>query len=445
MWLSASQSYPCDSRAGTELFAHRFNRSIQPTCEVSALFYGPGPARSGVYDGVTWHSVTQSPVPLSRMDTWNLVPRNLTDVRKLFSELKPSVVHFHGLSSSLSPDHIRAARDVGAKTIMTYHAPGQSCQRWDLLQDNRNVCTGKIDIKKCTDCALQRLGVPSPISRVFRSLDLHQLGSIMPGPLGHVLERRRGTEAFQSRWAEAITRLDFITYHSKWVRELLLSNDVPEEKLISLPLPPPPNPSPVEPAEPDLWAHARPSDSRVLYVGRLIDIKGVQVLVEAFTNHLENTNVRLLLIGAPGPADFERRIRSLIQADGRILLVPSQEESAVRAAMMCADVVVVPSLWPETGPYTVTEALYLGKKVIGANRGGIAERLRGVKGGFLYDPYDASELSLLLSRVLRNEPDNRKVFSPKGYEADYNTALSALMHSVGLAPHCQVAATEWQS
>jgi glycosyltransferase involved in cell wall biosynthesis len=200
---------------------------------------------------------------------------------------------------------------------------------------------------------------------------------------------------------------------------------VSPEKTLLLPLPPPRNSAPVP--KPDLWSHAKPTDKKVLYAGRLIDIKGVHILLEALTKYLPKEKVSLLLIGANGPADYQERIRSMVEKDPRILLIPTQQEPTVMAAIAAADAVVVPSLWPETGPYAVLEALYMKKYIVGANRAGIAERLNGINGGCLYDPHNACELAEALQRALSQERSGRQNFSIQSYESSYESAVSKLI------------------
>jgi glycosyltransferase involved in cell wall biosynthesis len=169
----------------------------------------------------------------------------------------------------------------------------------------------------------------------------------------------------------------------------------------------------------------------------LIGTKGIHVLVEAFTKHLAADKLSLLLICAPGPAHYEKHIKSLIKNDGRILLASPQHESVVLDSIRKAGAVVVPSLWPETGPYIVLEALYMGAKVIGANRAGIAERLAGVAGGFLYDPYDAGQLAAAIRQSQRENPTPGAPFNPLQYQSEYNSAVSTLLATVlpsGLSP-----------
>jgi glycosyltransferase involved in cell wall biosynthesis len=67
------------------------------------------------------------------------------------------------------------------------------------------------------------------------------------------------------------------------------------------------------------------------------------------------------------------------------------------------DVLVVPSLWMETGPITVLEAWAAGIPVIGSNRGGIREWIDEFGGGRLFPPGDAKALASILESFCRGK------------------------------------------
>ena len=118
---------------------------------------------------------------------------------------------------------------------------------------------------------------------------------------------------------------------------------------------------------------------RVVYVGRVIPDKGVHVLLDAVVA-LARPDVELTILGRPGFAadapltGYERELRRAAErAAGPVRFgsfVPRPELPALLAA---ADVVVVPSVWPEPFALTALEGMAAGAAVVASDVGGVPE------------------------------------------------------------------------
>jgi len=145
----------------------------------------------------------------------------------------------------------------------------------------------------------------------------------------------------------------------------------------------------------DAAAHHVPvhAGDYMLYFGRLIDEKGVDVLIEAARHAPE---VPVVIVGdGPDRAKLENAAASL---DNVRLVGPAWGDD-LKPWLHGARAVVVPSLWHENLPYVILQAFAAGKPVIGAERGGIPELLRDGPHGWLFDPLDITALSALLAKV----------------------------------------------
>lgn len=156
----------------------------------------------------------------------------------------------------------------------------------------------------------------------------------------------------------------------------------------------------------DVNAFARPGHARrdgalrVAFVGRMIPDKGADVLLEAVLR-LDRPDIHLTLVGASGFGSddplttFEQDIRHRAQRLGqRVTVRPFVPRAEVAALLTRADVVVVPSRWPDPCPLTVLEGMAAGAAVVGSEIGGIPEMLRGV--GILVPPGDPQALAEVL-------------------------------------------------
>ena len=164
-----------------------------------------------------------------------------------------------------------------------------------------------------------------------------------------------------------------------------------------------------------------------VFVGRLTDIKGAHVLTEAVRLLSPTEMVNVQIIGAKGPVDYLHRIERECSKDQRLKLMPPVSFDQVSDVMTNADAVVVPSLWPETGPYTVMEALWTGTPVIGSDRAGIREILSKWGGGVLFEPGNAKQLSRLLVgydfQSMRRDPTSFQI----SWREQFSRSLAALI------------------
>jgi glycosyltransferase involved in cell wall biosynthesis len=147
-------------------------------------------------------------------------------------------------------------------------------------------------------------------------------------------------------------------------------------------------------------------DGFLLFVGRLIRIKGASVLLRAFAGvRAAHPGLGLLVIGAgPELPALREEARGLGVADA-VEFRGSQPHEQVAAALRSCRVAVVPSIVDADGreegmPAVVGEALAAGARVVASHSGGIADVLRSGENGWLAQPGDAEDLARCIQRAL---------------------------------------------
>ncbi len=145
-------------------------------------------------------------------------------------------------------------------------------------------------------------------------------------------------------------------------------------------------------------------DKIVLYLGRLHEIKGIDVLVKAFASiagRLEN--VMLLIVG---PDDgYLGRTKALVKAlkmEDHVLLLGSLYGEDKIGAYADADLYVLPSRY-ETFPMSVLEAYACGKPVIATRVCGLGNLVIDGKTGLLVEPGDTKQLAKSMLSLLEDE------------------------------------------
>jgi glycosyltransferase involved in cell wall biosynthesis len=123
---------------------------------------------------------------------------------------------------------------------------------------------------------------------------------------------------------------------------------------------------------------------RVGFIGRLEHYKGAHVLIEAMARLPRNLPIHLMIAGSGTEPGYLRQLIQAWDGDKRIEFLGSISRKEVPDFMRKLDVLAVPSNYMETGPLVVLEAQVFGIPVMGADIGGISERIRdGVDGWLL--------------------------------------------------------------
>ena len=137
----------------------------------------------------------------------------------------------------------------------------------------------------------------------------------------------------------------------------------------------------------------------VLYFGKLIEQKGVQVLLEA----MRNVDARLVIVGF-GP----ERARLELAAPPRTLFTGPLDHRHLVHLLALADVTVVPSIFPEAFGMVAAEAAAAGSPPLVARHSGLAEVAAGLEEAYperlrhlaSFETGDAADLARKLNELL---------------------------------------------
>jgi spore coat protein SA len=146
----------------------------------------------------------------------------------------------------------------------------------------------------------------------------------------------------------------------------------------------------------------------ILYMGRLVPIKGVHHLLDVLPNLVAECDDAVLVIcgsakvGSDRLTPYVRRLHRLGNMMPRhVRFIPYVPHSSAPAWYQAADVVAVPSASEEAFGLVNAEALACGTPVVATRAGGIVEIVRHELNGLLVDPMQMkSELASSLRRLL---------------------------------------------
>lgn len=349
-------------------------------------------ATDGTYDRYSWNGVDVVRYPIDAPEIQRVRDTDVRKQRSLFQEIveaaRPDLFHLHSWTSGAGLRHLRQVARMGIPSVVTMHVPSQICMRGTMLLNDKRPCDGEIDDRRCAQCWALDRNLPAPgaflVSRLPR-WDVTDSVVSRLSPRAATLLSARAAAATRARQLRSMAALCArIVAPSEWVRAALAANAIAPEKVVVS--------GQAASAE---FSDRKPrplqgGDRREIvigFLGRLERYKGADLLVRALARLPDDLPVRLRIAGVGRDARFARRMEEAARKDSRIQLIGLVEHDRVPAFLADIDVLAVPSRYMETGPIVVQEARALGIPVMGADLGGISERVRhGVDGWLL--PFD---------------------------------------------------------
>ena len=151
----------------------------------------------------------------------------------------------------------------------------------------------------------------------------------------------------------------------------------------------------------------RPGGFQVLFVGRLVERKGVMHLIDAIAQMPASLGPRLVVIGdGPERQALERRARDSGLAE-RVQIRGRVADDELHATYAASDVLVLPSIVDARGDteglgVVLLEAMSYGIPVVASDVGGITDIVEHDKSGLLVQPGDVAQLTRALERLARD-------------------------------------------
>jgi len=278
---------------------------------------------------------------------------------KLISAFRPDVVHAFGIQTHLSPSILRAAQEAGVPVVMSCNDYKHICPNYKLYHHGRicTDCNGGRFYKAITN----RCCKDSWKFSVASSIEAYAHAAI------GVYKKDVDRYLFASGFMAETTERFWAGQPFVWS---MLRNPFDGTKV-----------------------RARESGDYILFFGRLVEEKGVDVLLSALARLPE---LPLRVVG-DGPLLDRLKVQASDLGLRDTQFVGPKWGRELDEVLSNARFVVVPSVWHENFPYVVLQAFAASKPVVGSDRGGIPELVQDGRHGSVYPAHDEEVLAAVLA------------------------------------------------
>ncbi len=302
--------------------------------------------------------------------------KTYNEIRALIKKFRPDVAHFHNIFFMITPAAYFACKDEGVAVVQSQHNFRLLCSNALFYRNN----------KPCEDCLRKSLweGVRHKCYRGSRLLTAF---------IAWAIDRHWKNKTWINKVDMYITAADF-------TRQKYLQKGIPQEKIA------------IKPHFLSKDPGKRNGDkSYALYVGRLSQEKGVDVLIEAWKS-LKNIPLKIV-----GHGDQWNQLRELAKNNSDIEFLGRLPEQECEKYLREARVLVIPSVCYESFPRILVEAYAHGLPIIASRLGSLAELIIDGKTGLLFEPGNAQDLAQKI-RVLADDK-NRRLAMEKEARLEY--------------------------
>lgn len=361
--LVCSNFYPPHFIGGAELIAHYQAKEFCKQGHQVEVFAGKSEAKGDRhaiytedYEGIRVHRVVLTPedFDLSREDFRKAkVEHHFTGILKQF---QPDIIHFHNMTG-LAPALLRVAGKHACFTALTVHDYWGFCHKNTLEKEPSSLCTSMNECHNCLPAIQLESGQQVPVSLrqsylryLFDSVDA------IVSPSGYL--------------ARTYVRAGFpaAKMHVVW-------NGIDLDRFASV------------------AKAASPDQCRFTFIGHFGRHKGLHVLLEALLYLTNRKKIRLNLVG---DGEERRNLEMFVKEHGlqeTIRFWGKVDNARIEEVLSQTDVLVLPSVWPENQPVSITEAMASRTPVIATNIGGIPELIEDSKSGMLFELGNSKQLA----------------------------------------------------
>jgi glycosyltransferase involved in cell wall biosynthesis len=310
--------------------------------------------------GVPVHKISHRPFTVSNALTQTFDPRVYRDVLAELRQVQPDLVHIHNVSGATLAPFVACHR-LGVPVVLTLHDLWLLCPNNMLYQHDGVLCSPAEHPNGCRRC----------FRRYDYWADLPQRRQIFSFLVRHV--------GFFMSPSQKLIDLHVAAGYDPNRFRLVRYGIVP-----GLAQPPARSPAREIVQERGLY-------NSLLFAGSVVEIKGMQTVIEALPLLFRYLPRFRLVVAGSGDERFLTALRKFDSS--RVVLLGRVPFREMRALYSAADLTAVPSTWYDNSPMVIYESLLAGTPIVGSKIGGIPELIEEGETGYTVPPRDVAALA----------------------------------------------------
>jgi glycosyltransferase involved in cell wall biosynthesis len=390
--------------AGTEIYTWALSKELLSSgIEVKVLIpnYGERNSLEYNYDGIFVHQYAEPSIVDRDLIMGFRDPEGLVWFSNFLELERPEIVHFHEFAGSngIGLTHVREAKRLGLKVVITFHLSGNSCRTGTLMYKGKNLCSGKISEIKCSTCYLNKkglfLGAPiiSGVSKLFEDLKINT--SKWGNKIGTLLGTVNQINSLKHNMHELIDLADQVVSLTYWYQDVLKLNGVDPNKITLIQQGLPTKSMNVD------KVNRKDDCLKLMFLGRISQFKGLHLLIDAIES-LPETEVELTIFGNTDGTNYEMDLREKTKNKPNIYWAGNLLQELVIKEMNQHDLLCLCSTFSEMSPLVIQEAREACLPIIASNVYGNKEQLENGAGGILFEMNNVHSLKSQLLKILAN-------------------------------------------
>lgn len=343
---------------------------------------------------------------------------NDSDIDLLVRKISPNIIHTHSSEYLF----VKLAHKLSIPIVITCHHGGLLCPAGTLMNADDQICQTTVSHEHCLKCSLANIRTGRswyPMMRLLPKNSYLKLGNALQKlPFTPFVTPIGGTAlSIQNKIAEWQTICDKATRviaPSHAIADAMCRNGLSRDKVTVIPHGIPKDPQNLfkdtyhlpfaEGTPPKLGGELMKETNKIrfFYVGRICRIKGLHILLEAFSGMEDANRAELHIIGGAGNKGEQRYMDGLKRRYtlSNIVWHGKVAPNEVFATIKDFDVMIHPAIYLEVFGLNIAEALAMNKPVLATRCGGAEMQIDDGVNGCLVPPNDIEAIREKMNEIV---------------------------------------------
>jgi glycosyltransferase involved in cell wall biosynthesis len=414
--LIVSNGYPPLEAGGTELYtkylAEQLARDHSVFIFVRSGGYGKNQLRERTYyDGtVKIREIINYCPEIHDFEDFYINEHIDKSFGAFLKEVNPDLIHIQHLIY-LSVNLIKIIQKAGIPFVVTLHDFWFICPMIHMVTDKGDSCSGPKNIDKCLNECLKDYYCAIRLLKITKINTPHALPGMFIKFIKPLIFRVAKNKTMRTALVKRLDMMkgllnsaEAITAPSNIVKNIYESYGVGRNRIIVTGLG----------VNSDFLAthHIKQISPKLRFgfIGYLNNNKGAHCLIKAFQD-IGDDKAELRIYGSAGTGDIRYNEKIAALHKNNIFVFPGFQHNLIGSVLSMIDIIVIPSLCPETFSLVLHEALYTKTPAICSRTGVFPEVIRDGVNGILFKPGDAEELNRKIKLLIDNPEILEKIKS----------------------------------